>query len=243
MFSDSKYAALEDRLGYKFRDRRLLQTALTHKSLRDRQSYERLEFLGDRLLGLVVAEALYKRFPNENEGGLSKRMAGAVSRTRLASIVSSWRLEETVEVDDDLRAQGFGTQKALHADICEALLAAIYLDSDIETLRCLVLTHWREALDDDSAKQSDSRSRLQEWCQARSLPLPLYETTNVDGPAHKLQFTINVSLQQTAEAPTSYAKERIGTQAAEAIASSKKEAMSKAAALLLDKLGRLEDGG
>ena len=233
MGDEEKYTLLEARLGYKFRNRALLQTALTHKSLSGEQSYERLEFLGDRLLGFTIAETLYKRFPAESEGLLSKRFAAAVSATRLAEIALSWKLEESIRLSADLRAQGFAEQGALRADICEALLAAIYLDSGEQELQRVIKLHWREAIEDEKASESDARSHLQEWCQAQSLPIPLYETIAVEGPSHDRHFTISVSVQ-------SYEKTADGdgyrTYSAQAKARSKKEAIFIAAADILEQL-------
>ncbi len=237
MDDDDKYASLEARLGYRFRNRALLQTALTHKSLQDRQSYERLEFLGDRLLGCIIAEELYKRFPQESEGSLSRRLSAAVSASRLAKITKNWRLEESIKLGDDLRAQGFAEQGALQGDICEALLAAIYLDSDKQELQRVILAHWHEAIEDERAKETDARSRLQEWCQAHALPLPLYETTEVEGPPHDRRFTISVSIQNPdkIDDAASYL-----VRSAQAKARSKKEAMFGAARAMLEQLSENE---
>ncbi len=236
MGDEEKYASLEARLGYKFRNRALLQTALTHKSLPDKQSYERLEFLGDRLLGFTIAEALYKRFPQESEGSLSKRLAAAVSASRLAEIAKNWRLAESIKLGDDLRAQGFAEQGALQADICEALLAAIYLDSDKQELQRVILLHWHEAIEDEKAKETDARSRLQEWCQAHALPLPLYETIDIEGPPHDRRFTISVSVQSCEQSQDASARNH----SAQAKARSKKEAMFRAAEAMLEQLNEIE---
>ena len=223
--SEAALVALETQLGYRFRDRQLLSVALTHKSVSKQQSYERMEFLGDRLLGYLVAEALYKRFPNDNEGELSKRLAAAVSQKHISTIARRWHAGRAVVLSCEVRKDGFAERPALLSDLCESILAAVYLDGGLEALRRVVSTHWMQAFRDDQAKKGDERSLLQEWCQARALPLPAYVCCG-EGPDHERSFHATVSV-------ATRAKE---TYSAEAVASSKKLAMQQAATKLFTRI-------
>ena len=229
---EAALAALETRLGYRFRDRRLLCVALTHKSVPKKQSYERMEFLGDRLLGYLVAETLYRRFPNENEGELSKRLAAAVSQKHISTIAHNWQVGGAVALSRDVRKEGFAERPSLLADLCESILAAVYLDGGLEALRRIVEQHWGQAFLDDDAKKGDERSLLQEWCQARALPLPSY-VCHGEGPDHERSFYATVSIA-TLEA-TPLAKDSPST-SAEAFGASKKLAMQRAAAKLFARI-------
>ena len=219
--AEAALVALETRLGYRFDDRRLLNLALTHKSVDKKQSYERLEFLGDRLLGYLVAEELYRRFPNDNEGELSKRLATAVSQKHISQVARGWQADRAAVLSCEVRKNGFAQRPALLADLCESILAAVYLDGGLEALRLVIERHWAEAFLDDHAKKGDERSLLQEWCQARALPLPCF-SCNAEGPDHERVFCATVSI-------VTQSKE---TYRAEAVASSKKLAMQQAAAKL-----------
>ncbi len=218
---EATWDALETRVGYRFRDRGLLKVALTHKSAGAHQNYERMEFLGDRLLGYIVAETLYRRFPNDNEGELSKRLAAAVSQKRIAEIARRWEAGRAAVVAREVRKEGFVERPGLLADLCESVLAAVYLDGGMQALRRVVETHWGQAFSDEDAKQGDERSLLQEWCQARALPLPVY-ACRAEGPDHEKTFSASVSISTLSH----------DTYSAEAIASSKKLAMQQAAAKL-----------
>ncbi len=226
---EAALVALEDQLGYRFRDRHLLNVALTHKSVSKQQSYERMEFLGDRLLGYLVAETLYRRFPQDNEGELSKRLAAAVSQKHISKVAHGWQAGRAVVLSCEVRKESFAESPGLLADLCESILAAVYLDGGLEALRRVVDTHWGQAFCDDQAKRGDERSLLQEWCQARTLPLPAY-ACRAEGPDHEKSFCATVSV--TALSNDIYT--------AEAVASSKKLAMQQAAARLFARIQNKE---
>ena len=221
--------ALETQLGHRFRDRHLLSVALTHRSVVKQQSYERMEFLGDRLLGYLVAETLYKRFPKDNEGELSKRLAAAVSQKHISAIARDWQVGRAVVLSDEVRKEGFVERPSLLADLCESILAAVYLDGGLQALRLVVEKHWGQALHDDEAKKGDERSLLQEWCQARALPLPVY-TCSAEGPDHEKAFCASVSVATPSN----------DTYRADAVASSKKLAMQQAASKLFVRIRNKE---
>lgn len=214
--------SLEVALGHSFSDSALLREAVTHSSARGESSNERLEFLGDRVLGLVIAEALVERYPLENEGNLAPRLNALVSRETCAVIAERLELG-TYLVLAKAEAQSGGRRKpALLANAMEAVIAAIYLDSGMEAARRFILTHWAYLFDAQTAAPVDPKTALQEWAQARGRALPRYDTIAQDGPDHAPRFTIRVTLDNGREA--------------EATASSKRAAERESARLLLDKI-------
>lgn len=187
---------LEKALGHHFKNKELLSQALTHASSKQRStvsiSYERLEFLGDRILGLVVAEMLYQAFPDESEGALAKRHGLLVSQTVLEKIA------DTLEIKSAIHAMGRETTLLLTgsilADMVESLIAALYLDAGFETARVFIMKQWQNYLIQDLKPPEDGKSALQEWTQSRGLPLPAYKIVNREGPDHQPVFTVEVSV-------------------------------------------------
>lgn len=192
---DDALARLQDRLGYRFTDKALLERALTHPSVSAfRQhrggDYERLEFLGDRVLALVVAEQLFQRFPQEAEGLLARRLAKLVAKETLASVAEELGLGRFMRVamgEDE--AQG-RSNPALLADVCEAVIAALYLDGGLSAAKQFIDHAWSARIDEDREPPSDPKTELQEWAQARGLPLPRYSEIDRRGPPHDPVFTI-----------------------------------------------------
>lgn len=186
---------LEERLGHWFEDARLLDRALTHRSLSgpDTPSYERLEFLGDRVLGFVIADALLERFPDEPEGHLSRRLNALVRRETLAEVARALDLGPDIRFGPSEEALG-AENPALLADVCEALIAAIYRDAGVEAARAFVARNWEGRFDSAANPPRDPKSALQEWSMGRGLGLPTYEETARGGPDHAPVFTIRVSV-------------------------------------------------
>ena len=193
--SDPDRAALEARLGHNFANRRLLELALTHRSLSQagKGSYERLEFLGDRVLGLLVADMLLKRFPKEPEGHLSRRLNALVRQETLAKVARGLELGGEIRFGTSEEAEG-GDNPAILADVCEALIAAIYRDAGLEAASKFVTARWEPLLDDNQTPPRDAKSGLQEWTMARGLGLPQYEEVARSGPDHAPVFTVRVSV-------------------------------------------------
>ena len=182
-------------LGYEFRDPSLRDLALTHRSLaRDRGDVnnQRLEFLGDAVLGLVIAEMLYRLYPNEDEGDLSKRLVSLVNGEQLATIAISMQLGPHLLLSDGEAEQGGRANPSNLEDACEALLGAVYLDGGIEPVRGLVDRFWRPQAEAMKAPPKDPKTTLQEWAQARSMPLPEYTVISNHGPSHAPHFVIDV---------------------------------------------------
>lgn len=191
------------RLGYAFHDRRLLDEALTHRSALDRRGgrsgfahgNERLEFLGDRVLALVVAEMLQERFPKESEGALAKRHAALVRAEVLAEVAAELALGTALNISDSERASGGAAKPTILADACEALLGAIYKDGGLAPAAAFIRHHWTARLEAERVPPADAKTSLQEWAQSRGLPLPVYRELERRGPAHAPLFAVEVSVK------------------------------------------------
>ena len=188
-------------LGHTFRNPDLLAEALTHRSAtqgkrrghKRANSNERLEFIGDRVLGLLVAEWLIERFPDEQEGALGPRHAHLVSRRVLVEIAERAGLSEALAIGASEARAGVGQLANVLADAMEAAIGALYLDSGIEPARDFVRKAWMAELDGMSGPPKDPKTELQEWLMARGLPLPVYEVAARSGPSHRPEFVMQVS--------------------------------------------------
>ncbi|TAL00469.1 MAG: ribonuclease III [Rhodospirillaceae bacterium] len=214
-------AALEAALGYVFANRDLLAQALTHRSALGHRlgasasaSNERLEFLGDRVLGIIIAERLLTMFPDEAEGALAPRLAALVSAPALADVATACDLAPYVRIAPGQRADDGDT--AVLADACEALIGAIYLDGGLDAARTFVLSRWEDRMRASAAPPKDPKTALQEWAQARGMPLPEYRVVSNEGPSHAPLFIMAVSVTGIAEATGSGRSKRQATSAAAA---------------------------
>jgi len=220
---NGKAESLEQALGHRFARPGLLGLALTHSSApSDGRSNQRLEFLGDRVLGLVVAQALYERFPDEDEGALAPRLAALVRRDALARVARDIGLGLHVVMAQGEEESGGRHNPGILADTCEAVPAALYLDGGMETARGFIRRHWLALMEEDSSPPKDSKTELQEWAQARGLALPAYTETGREGPAHAPVFSLQVSVE--------------GIDPAAATGPSKRAAEQAAAAALLERI-------
>jgi ribonuclease III len=218
---------LETALGHRFTNPDLLRQALTHASAATHSrepSNERLEFLGDRVLGLVMARLLHDEFTDEEEGDLARRFAFLVRRDALADVAARIDLADHVAVSAGEEGAGGRDNPALLADACEAVIAALYLDGGLAVAEVFIHRQWRSLIDADPTPPQDSKTALQEWAQARGLALPAYRELDREGPAHAPQFRVEVSV--AGEAPES------GT------GGSKKAAETTAADVLLQRIIR-----
>ncbi len=182
---------LQRRLGYQFLDVTLLNLALTHRSASGTHN-ERLEFLGDSILSLVIADDLYHRFPGVDEGDMSRMRATLVRGHTLAELGREFALGDVLQLGPgELKSGGFRRDSIL-ADAVEAIIGAIYLDQGIEFARKIVLFWYKERLEQiqPGNNQKDPKTRLQEFLQGRRKPLPAYNVTKVHGEAHNQQFTV-----------------------------------------------------
>jgi ribonuclease-3 len=226
---------LATRVGHTFADPSLLEEALTHRSALDRQrtrkltfpfGNERLEFLGDRVLSLVVADMVLRQFPDEAEGELARRHTALVRAEALGEVARIIGLGTYLRLGDSERATGGETKLTILADACEALIGAIYRDGGLAAASAFVERHWAPFLHSDPQPPRDPKTALQEWAQGRGLPIPIYREVGREGPPHKPRFVIEATVEGSAP-------ER-GT------GGSKREAERAAAQALL---ARLEAGG
>ena len=188
--------SLEDRIGRRFKDRSLLELALTHAGAAGGlESNERLEFLGDRVLGLIVAKMVYTRFPDETEASLARRFVAAVRRETLTEIAEEIQLEKDLKLArEDTEARNRGRAGAL-ANACESLIGAVYLDGGLKAAEAFIEPRWRIRLDEAEPPPKDAKTALQEWAQARAMPLPHYREAGRSGPAHAPRFVIEVAIK------------------------------------------------
>lgn len=192
---NQSHTELEKKIGHSFADKDLLATALTHSSTGTGISYERLEFLGDRVLGLIVSEILYEKFTEEPEGHLAKRLSSLVQGSWLAQMALKINLGEYMEFSDAERnAGGFANENIL-ADGMEALIGAIYLDADLQTCRAFIEHLWGDAFYEMARPPQHPKTALQEWAQGQGLPLPTYKIIGQSGPDHAPLFDIRLRVQ------------------------------------------------
>ncbi len=185
-------AALEVALGHRFADRTLLEAALAHASLERGQSNERLEFLGDRVLGLAIAAALYARHAGEAEGDLARRLNALVRREACADRALVLGIDKALKLGAS-EAQGGGRKKvAILADACEAVLAAVYLDAGYDAAAAVVMRTWQPLLDGAEGPRADPKTELQETLQSRGEAPPTYRVVARTGPDHAPRFSVEV---------------------------------------------------
>ena len=197
---ESALSQLQERLGHQFVHPAVLERALTHPSVsadRDHRGgdYERLEFLGDRVLGLVVAEKLFSRFPQEAEGLLARRLAKLVGKETLASVAEDLGLGGFMRLamgEDEKQGR---SNPGLLSDVCEAVIAALYLDGGLPAAKHFIDQYWTTRIEEDREPPSDPKTELQEWAQGRGLPLPRYSEVDRQGPPHDPVFTISVEVE------------------------------------------------
>ena len=206
--------ALQDRLGHRFACPEILEEALTHPGADASANYERLEFLGDRVLGLLVADELLRRHPDEDAGRLALRFNAVVRKEACARAAAEAGLGAFVRLARAERAAGGATRAATLADVGEAVLAALYLDGGIVPARRFVHRYWIVA--EGAAAEKDPKTRLQEWAHRMALPAPAYRLVGADGPAHAPRFRIEVGVGAHAVGQGSGASKRAAEQAAAA---------------------------
>ncbi len=190
---------LQDLLGHHFKDVSLLKIAITHSSRSQGKNYERLEFLGDRVLGLIIAEQLYARFPDESEGDMAKRLAALVQGSTIAKIATKINLGDYIQFSDAERASGGADNENILADVFEAMLGALYLDSGFEACQNLVDRLWVDDFFKMKAPPQHPKTALQEWVQGQSLPLPEYAIVGQEGPDHAPIFNVRLRVQGHAD--------------------------------------------
>ena len=223
---DGSIETLAEALGHRFARPELLTEALTHRSAARAElhpfGYERLEFLGDRVLGLIIADLLLKNFPDAPEGDLSRRLSGLVRREALEEVAVGLELGRFLHLAEGEARTGGRENAGIRADACEAVIGALYLDGGLVAARRFILANWAPLLEKAGTAARDPKTRLQEWTQARKLPLPDYRVVAEAGPAHDPMFTIEAVVK--------------GEKPARAKAGSKRSAEQDAARKLLARI-------
>jgi ribonuclease-3 len=222
---------LETRIGYEFADRSLLERALTHISALSGKSrtssYQRLEFLGDHVLGLIVSDMLFRAFPKADEGELSRRLADLVRKEACADVAREIDLGAAIRLGSSEANAGGRQRTAILADVCEALIGAVFLDGGYAAADGMVERLWGERLRTPARPLRDPKTVLQEWAQARGLPTPSYREVSRTGPHHDPEFLVAVNLPEFSPA--------------EGMGRSKRAAEQAAAAAMLSREGVPED--
>lgn len=220
-------AALEGKIGYKFADKALLERALTHISALSggnrANSYQRLEFLGDHVLGLVISDMLFRAFPKANEGELSRRLADLVRKETCAEVARAMDLGPALKLGSSESSAGGRLRTTILGDACEALVGAVFSDGGYAAAEQFVARFWKERMLKPLRPLRDPKTMLQEWAQARALPTPAYQELARTGPHHKPKFSVAVVLP--------------GRPPAEGTGASKRAAEQAAAAAMLTKVG------
>ena len=211
----------EARIGYKFKNQALLEQALTHISAlsgpRNRAgSYQRLEFLGDHVLGLVISDMLFRAFPRADEGEMSRRLADLVRKEACADVARAIDLGAAIRLGASESNSGGRGRTAILADVCEALIGAIYVDGGYPAASEMIERLWDERMRTPARPLRDAKTILQEWAQARGLPTPAYREVERRGPDHNPEFRVTVELPNRAPAEGVGRSKRAAEQAAAA---------------------------
>ena len=213
-------SALEERIGYHFADKTLLERAVTHISAASGgarvNSYQRLEFLGDHVLGLVISDMLYRAFPRANEGELSRRLADLVRKETCADVARAIDVGPALSLGSSESQAGGRLRATILADACEALVGAVYLDGGYSAAEGCIARFWKERMLKPPRPLRDPKTMLQDWAQARGLPTPAYRELARTGPHHNPKFRVAVELPDRPAAEGQGSSKRAAEQAAAA---------------------------
>ena len=218
-----KIKILQRKIKIDFKNEKILLQAITHKSFDPNNNYENLEFLGDRVLGLVVSKKLFELFPNEKVGSLDKKLASLVNKNKCLEVGNLLNLKEFVITGNSKSSRNIVENKII-SDCCEAIIGAIYLDRGFEVSKIFILKQWKNLINNSEITFVDAKTRLQEYSLKNFKILPIYKLVSNTGPRHKPKFKVGVKLKNS-----SYIY---------AIGSSKKIAEQSAASELLKKINQ-----
>ncbi len=212
-------SVLETAIGHTFADPKLLMRAVTHVSAASSDvtrgdTYQRLEFLGDRVLGLAVSDMLFTAFPEAAEGELSRRLADLVRKESCAEVAVEWGVGPHIRLGDGEAQTGGRKKIAILGDVCEAVIGAVFVDAGFETARDVVVRAWTARMHAPRRPLRDPKTALQEWAQARGKPTPVYREVMRSGPPHAPVFTIAVEIEDMDSAEATGASKRIAEQSA-----------------------------
>ena len=194
--SDADRERLTHIIGHTFKDTARLERALTHSSLHrsGQGNYERLEFLGDRVLGLVIAELLFSLFPTAKEGDLSVRLNQLVSAETCAAVADELELHRFIRTGSDIKTLRGKRMQNVRADVMESLIAAIFLDAGLEAARAFILKNWEHRARASEQARRDAKTELQEWSHSKTGEAPVYSVIERTGPDHDPLFTVRVEV-------------------------------------------------
>ena len=218
-----KIKILQKKIKIDFKNEKILLQAITHKSFDSKNNYENLEFLGDRVLGLVVSKKLFELFPNEKVGSLDKKLASLVNKNKCLEVGNLLNLKEFVITGNSKSSRNIVENKII-SDCCEAIIGAIYLDRGFEVSKIFILKQWKNLINNSEITFVDAKTRLQEYSLKNFKILPIYKLVSNTGPRHKPKFKVGVKLKNS-----TYIY---------AIGSSKKIAEQSAASELLKKINQ-----
>ena len=214
---------LQKKIKINFKNEQILLRAITHKSYDPNNNYENLEFLGDRVLGLVLSKKLYELYPNEKVGSLDKKLASLVNKNKCLEVGNSLNLKEFVITGNSKTSKNMVENKII-SDCCEALIGAIYLDKGFEVSKSFILKLWKNLINNAETTFIDAKTRLQEYSLKTFKILPIYKLVSNTGPRHKPNFKVGVKLKNS--------------KYIYAVGSSKKNAEQSAASELLKKINQ-----
>ena len=204
---------IEQYLGFKINKNELYTKALTHKSYDKNNNYEKLEFLGDRVLGLVISKKLLEIFPDEKEGTLDKKLASLVNKNKCYEIGKQLKLDKLVKIGN-LRLKKQIVEKKIVSDSCEAILGAIYLDKGFDFAEKFILRNWETDINDKNIIIIDAKTKLQEYSLKKFKVLPIYKFISNTGPKHKPNFKVAVKIKDTSFVEAEGSSKKLAQQAA-----------------------------
>ena len=193
---EKKIKKLEERIKYSFKKKEFLITSLTHKSFNSEKNYERLEFLGDRVLGIIISRKLIELYPDERVGLLDKKFASSVNKIKCYEVGKSIELDNYILVGNNKKKKTKIENKII-SDCCEALIGAIYLDSNLQKVEKFILNNWKSHLKSSFDNVVDPKTKLQEYSLKKFKNLPIYKLISNTGPRHKPTFKVGVKLKNT----------------------------------------------
>lgn len=193
--NNGQYSELYEILGYQFKDAGLLREALTHPSLEGGRNYQRMEFIGDRVLGLSIAVWMYELHPEADEGGLASRHTNLVRREACAKVAEKLKLGNFLHMAKSSEDTGGRKRRTILADTCESIIGAIYLDAGFEVAEKFIRSNWIELASNVKVAERDAKTKLQEMVQAKGKPTPVYTIIDRKGPDHEPVFTISVNVR------------------------------------------------
>ena len=220
---NSNISNLEKKIGINFKNKKLLLRSLTHKSYNISDNNEKLEFLGDRVLGLIISKTLFEIFPNDTEGMLDKKLASLVNKKQCFQVSKIFNLQNYINIGNK-KIKNNKIEDKILSDSCEALIGAIYLDQGMKITEDFIIKFWKKYLNTNTKYQIDSKTKLQEYSLKKFKILPIYKLLDNLGPKHKPTFKVGVRLQNS--------------KMVNATGNSKKDAQQKAATILLKYLDK-----